>query len=118
MREYMGREQELPFDSHFLKAMIAPRIFLDSEAARDHWANPVGAWQTSMAAKEVYKFLGCEENILWHFRSGGHGQKLEDIALLVDIINHVRNGEKLSDSFYKLPFEPLPLEFDWKCPEI
>ena len=117
MKEYIGREQELPFDSHFLKAMVAPRIFFGSEGASDYWANPVGTWQTTVAAKEVYKFLGCEENILWYFRSGGHGQRVEDIVQLVNIINRVRNGEELNDKFFKLPFKPMKPEFDWCCPQ-
>ena len=116
MKDYLGREQELPFDSHFLKAMVAPRIFFDSEAASDHWANPVGAWQTSVAAREVYRLLGCEENILWSFREGGHGQREEDVLRLINIINRERRGEALADNFFTVPFEPMPLEFDWKCP--
>ena len=97
--------------------MVAPRIFFDSEGASDNWANPVGAWQTSLAAKEVYKFLGCEENLFWYFRSGGHGQRVEDLCQLVNIINHKRKGEPINDKFYRLPFEEIALEFDWECPK-
>lgn len=117
LKEYIGQEQELPFDAHFLKALIAPRVLLVGEAASDIWANPVGSWQTSEAAKEVYKLLGCEENLLWYFRNGYHYHKIFDLQQLVNVIKHVKDGEPLNDKFFKLPFKPMPLPYFWKCPE-
>ncbi len=117
LRPYIDREGELPFDSHYLKAMVAPRILFVSEAASDIWANPVGSYQTTEAAGEVFKFLGCEGNLLWYFRKGTHYHKIEDIAQLVNIINHIRNGEELSDKFFRLPFKKMEPAYDWKCPE-
>lgn len=114
---YEGREQELPFDSHFLKAMVAPRVLLVGEAASDIWANPVGSWQTSEAAREVFKFLGCENNLLWYFRTGYHHHKICDIQQLVNVIKHIQEGEPLNDHYFKLPFKPMALPYDWKCPE-
>ena len=117
LKEYIGREDELPFDSHYLKALVAPRILFVSEAASDIWANPVGSYQTTEAASEVFKFLGCEENLYWYFRSGTHYHKIEDIAQLVNIINHVRNGEALNDKFFRLPFKYIEKAYDWVCPD-
>ncbi len=117
LKEYIGREAELPFDSHYLKAMVAPRVLLVGEAASDIWANPVGSWQTSEAAKEVYKFLGCEENLLWYFRTGYHFHKICDLQQLVNVIKHVREDEPLNDKYFKLPFKPMEMPFSWKCPE-
>lgn len=114
MREYIGREDELPFDSHYLKAMVAPRVLFVSEAASDIMANPVGSWQTTMGAKEVYKFLGVEDKLLWHYRSGGHAQTVEDVTLLVNIIKHFKWDEPLSDKYFKAPFELPELAFDWR----
>lgn len=117
MREYIGREDELPFDSHHLKAMVAPRVLFVSEAASDIMANPVGTWQTSLAAGEVYKFLGCEENLIWYFRRGVHRHAIEDIEQLVNVIRHVKYGESLNDKYFKLPFTPTDLSFDWRAPK-
>ena len=116
MAEYRYREEELPFDAHYVKALIAPRVLFVSEAASDMWSNPVGSWVTTMAAKEVYKFLGAEENILWYFRKGYHYQKEEDCLQLVNIIRHIKYGEPLNDKFFKLPFEEQELIYDWRCP--
>ena len=117
MREYIGREDELPFDSHHLKAMVAPRVLFVSEAASDIMANPVGTWQTSLAAGEVYKFLGCEENLLWYFRRGGHYHEIEDIEQLCNVIRHVKYNEPLNDKYFKLPFKPTELAFNWSAPK-
>lgn len=115
MREYIGREDELPFDSHYLKAMVAPRVLFVSEAASDIMANPVGSWQTTMAALEVYKFLGAEENLLWYYRSGGHAQTVEDVTMLVNVIRHFKYGDALCDKYFKTPFDTPELAFDWRA---
>ena len=118
MREYIGRENELPFDSHYLKAMVAPRVLFVSEAANDIMANPVGSYQTTEAAREVYKFLGCEDNLFWHFRKhGGHAHTAEEFSLLANIINHIRRGDAICDKFFVLPFEPIKPAYSWKRPE-
>lgn len=116
LKEYIGREGEMPFDSHEFKAMVAPRILFVSEGAHDIWANPVGTWQTSEAAREVYKFLGCEENMYWYFREGGHNQTPEDFGQLVNIIKHVEKGEELNDKFFKRPFKDIEKAWSWKTP--
>ena len=115
MKDYIGREDELPFDSHFLKAMVAPRVLFVSEAASDIMANPVGSWQTTMGALEVYKFLGVEQNLIWHYRSGGHAQTVEDVTMLVNVIRHFKYGDALSDKHFKAPFEAPELAFDWRA---
>ena len=116
MREYIDNEEKLPFDSHYLKAMVAPRVLFVSEAASDIWANPVGSWQTTVAAKEVYKFLGKEENIVWYFRSGTHKHDIEDVSQLVNVIRNYKWGEKLNDKFFKTPFKEPEYAFDWCAP--
>ncbi|MDD4415038.1 MAG: hypothetical protein PHR14_10960, partial [Oscillospiraceae bacterium] len=117
LKEYAGREAELPFDEHELKALVAPRVLFLSEAASDIWSNPVGNWQTTLAAREVYKFLGAEDKLLWYFRSGTHHHKIEDVEMLVCVIKHFKHGEPLNDQFFKLPFTPTERIFDWKCPD-
>ena len=117
MKDYIGKEETLPFDSHYLKALVAPRILFVSEAASDIMANPVGSYQTTEAASEVFKFLNCEENLYWYFRSGTHFHHIEDITQLVNIIRHVKYGDELNDKFFKLPFEKIEKAYDWKAPE-
>lgn len=63
---------DLVFDQHALKALVAPRSLVSTEALGDMWANPTGACQTYRAAREVYRFLGAAERIGIWFRDGEH----------------------------------------------
>ena len=117
MAEYTECEEKLPFDAHFLKAMVAPRTLIVAEAASDIWTNPIGTWMTTQAAKEVYKLYGKEEALYWYFRYGYHYHKPEDIAMVVSVIKHQRDGEPLCKGFFSTPFEEPELIYKWKCPE-
>ena len=112
-KKYIDNEENLPFDTHFLKALIAPRVLFVSEAAADIWANPVGSWMTTMAANEVYKFLGVEKNLFWYFRHGTHYHKPIDIKKLANIICHIHDGDKIEDGFFETPFTPPELLYNW-----
>ena len=117
MEEYADREADLPFDAHFTKAMIAPRILLVGEAASDIWTNPIGTWMTTQAAKEVFKLYDKEENLHWYFRHGFHYHKTEDIEMLVSVIKHHRDGSPLKEGFSSTPFEEPELIYNWSCPK-
>ena len=113
MQAYTEKEGELPFDEHFLKALVAPRMLLETEAASDIWANPVGSVQTCLAAKEVYKLLGAEEQIRLYYRKGGHSHGVEDLALVVRILKQRQEGKPYEEGSFKLPFVmPEPI-YDW-----
>lgn len=115
MFDYIGRVPELPFDEHELKALVAPRILFNSEAKSDIWSGPLNAYQTNIAAREVYRFLGAEENVLWYWRDGYHDQTPEDFAMLLNLMKHRRDGTPLSDKFNNVPFDaPKPM-FDWRA---
>ncbi len=118
LKQYEDDEAALPFDSHMLKAMVAPRVLFDCQAEDDIWSGPVNAWMTDIAAREVWKLYGKEENVLWYWRKGGHAHLPEDFDMLIQVIERQRKGTPLSsEKFMKTPFEePEPI-FDWRCPE-
>lgn len=117
MGEYADRPQDLPFDCHFMKAMVAPRILFVSEAASDIWANPIGSWMTTMAAGEVYKFLEKPENLYWYYRRGYHAHAPEDFQMLLNLIKHHKEGAPLSENFFHTPFRKPELMYSWRAPE-
>ena len=86
LRDYVDREDELPFDQHFLKALLAPRALLTSEALGDLWANPSGTWLTHSAAREVYHLLNADERIVITFREDGHNYGPTDWRNFLDIM--------------------------------
>ncbi|MBP5273750.1 MAG: hypothetical protein ILO36_02280, partial [Abditibacteriota bacterium] len=111
MEKYKDDETLLPFDCHFLKAMIAPRTAFYSEAAADFWANPVGAYQTTRATEEVYRLLGAEEELLWYYRPGTHGHTVGDLEMLCEIILHKKDpSHPLPAGLFEAPFDiPEPI---------
>lgn len=100
LREYVGCESELPFDQHALKAAVAPRPLLSTEARGDTWASPRGTRLTHEAAREVYRFLGAEDRIGIWYRDGGHAHTLEDWMALLDFADLQFYGK------------PVPRDFD------
>lgn len=119
LARYAKREEALPFDCHFLKALVAPRVLLLGEAASDMWTNPVGSWQTSMAATEVFKFLGCPENFRWYFRKGFHFHHPADGETLANLISSMAGNEPLAGSrYYRTPFKKPARIFKWRAPKM
>ena len=105
LRWFAGREDRLPFDQHFLKALVAPRPLLCTEARGDTWANPFGTRRTSIAARDVYSFLDSENKIGLTYREGQHDQKIEDWQTLLDFANWHLFGRVPSDQrrFWQTP---------------
>ena len=108
--------ERLPFDQHFLRAVIAPRPVLSTDAFGDQWANPEGTQLGWIAAQPVYDFLGAPENNLIHVRAGGHDQLAEDFdALLKSALTHFR-GAEVTTAYRTAPFPELKPLFSWTAP--
>jgi hypothetical protein len=105
--EFIGRENELPLDQHFLKAAIAPRAMLTTEAMEDLTANPPGTWLTHAAAREVYRFLGAGERIGISYRPGRHEHTLVDWQATLEFADWQFRGIRPGRSFDFCPFEDL-----------
>ena len=110
---YIGQEATLPYDMHFFKALIAPRYFLETEAFGDLWANPVGSYQSFLAAKRVFDFLGVSDHALIHYREGKHFHKPEDLSLIADLVTSVLEGKAPGKELTGSYFEGLNPIFDF-----
>lgn len=116
LKDYVGREAELPFDQHFLKALIAPRALLTCEALGDPWANPSGTRQTHLAAQEAFRFLGAEDRLGIWFRDGEHDHGWEDWLAFLDFTDAQLGRAPLTRRFDRDPFAEQPLAFAWRAP--
>ena len=86
-KQYSGREDRMPFDSHMLLALIAPRPLYVASAEDDRWADPKGEFLGAVAASDVYELLGRKglgtkqmppvnrpvgDTVRYHVRTGKH----------------------------------------------
>ena len=99
MAPYVDHEDALPFDEHFLKALVAPRILLETEATR-----------------EVYRFLGAEENLMLAYRPGYHQHAIHDLQLLINVMKVRMAGTALYEDSFRVPFPASEPIFDWRSP--
>jgi pimeloyl-ACP methyl ester carboxylesterase len=90
LRFFAGREDKLPVDQNHLMALVAPRGLMMYAAYSEHEGNCFGYEQAYRSVLNVYRFLGREENVQLHLRSGEH-----------DFIpNHVENYVDFFDSVF------------------
>lgn len=116
LRTFVGHERQLPFDSHFLKSLVAPRALLTIEALGDTWANPEGTWATHLAAREVYRFLHAEQMIMAHYRPGGHDMTRADWIILLEVADHIFRHAPRPESLSMNPFPDHQRSFLWTAP--
>jgi len=116
LAEFLGREHELPFDQHALKAAVAPRLLLTTEALGDLCANPTGTWLTHQAAGEAYRFLGVPGRIGIHYRPGEHAHLLADWEAMLDFADWHFRGTEPTRRFDVCPFSDLPRAYSWSPP--
>jgi len=106
---FVGRERAMPFDQHFLRALIAPRAVISTEALSDLWANPLGTQQMYVASQPVFSWLDVPQRNAIHFGKGGHSQTEEDWRALLDFADFVFYDRSPSRDFYSTPI-PVPGE--------
>ena len=104
LKEFVGRVDRLPFDQDSLKALVAPRALLTTEALGDLWANPEGTQVTHLAARRVFEFLGAADKIGIYFRPGSHEQNIGDWEVLLDFADRQMLGKPVARRFDKLGF--------------
>lgn len=81
--DYRSREDEMPFDQHYLAACIAPRKLLIGSATEDAWADPISELLCCLAASEAFPHGFVYEDRL---------PEAGDCFLKGDIGYHLRKG--------------------------
>lgn len=114
--QFIGHEDQLPFDQHELKALVAPRALLTTDSLDDIWANGPGTQASFLASREVFKFLGVPEKTGMHFRHGPHAQNEEDWQALLEFADWQLRNHQPAQKFDVLPFPDEPKAFSWNAP--
>ena len=116
MRAYIGKEETLPHDSHFLKALIAPRYYLETNGYADIWANPRGSYLSLLAAREVFRLLGAEGRCLAFTHEGGHRHTPADFSAILDMMEAAIGNTPLPEALTRAPYDDMEPLHDWKTP--
>lgn len=85
-KKYNDREDEMPFDSHFLMSLIAPRGLYVASAEGDRWSDPKGEFLGTANASPVWGLFG-KKGIGTMEMPGLH----EPVG--IDVRYHVRAGK-------------------------
>jgi len=116
--QFADKEDRLPFDAHFAKAVIAPRALVNCHARQDYWANPYGTELTHRAAEVVFEWLDAGDHIGLHWRDGKHAQNKEDWTALLDFADKHFFDKKTNRRFDNWNYPDAELPFDWKAPDV
>ncbi|TRX62031.1 hypothetical protein FNH22_01520 [Fulvivirga sp. M361] len=108
LKDHIGKA---PFDSHFAKALIAPRALLNTHARHDFWANPYGTYLTYLRSQKPFELYGLTEHNAMHWRDGGHAQDKEDWMALFDYCDWVFYQKPTNRKFRENPY-PGIYQFD------
>lgn len=104
-RDYVNKEEEMPFDQHFLVSAIAPRRVSLGAAILDEWADPDSQYLSACAASKVWEMLGekgfehpdrlprVEEyfeggKLCYHLRDGAHFYSRTDWLVYLDMMDN------------------------------
>jgi hypothetical protein len=86
-KKYSAREDEMPFDSHMLLSLIAPRGLYVASAQEDRWSDPRGEFLGAANASPVWALFGKKgigtmempglyqpvgDHVRYHIRAGKH----------------------------------------------
>lgn len=88
LRDFAHQEDRLPFDQHFMRALVAPRAIVSMDGLEDFWANPAGTKLMWTAAQPVFDLLGASDRNVLYFRPGGHDTTDGDWTILLDYCDH------------------------------
>lgn len=104
--KWAGKEVSLPFDQHWLLALVAPRLLCVASASEDAGAGPEGEYWAARLASPAWEIQGIrglvttgfpaageaqqEGHISYHLRKGGHDFVGQDWDRFLDFAD--RNG--------------------------
>jgi hypothetical protein len=97
---FSDKVNQLPFDAHFLVALMAPRLLLLQTGSTDYWSDPKGEFLSAIAAAPVYKLFGetgpttnempaagdtslLMNNLGYYMHEGGHTVLPQDWTLFI-----------------------------------
>jgi len=105
--QFLGQVNKLPFDQHWLIALVAPRPFISLEGIDDQFCNGNAFKESYLAAKPVYELLGVPDRLGFNFRPGTHSLAPLDWQAALDFADQQLRGMSVKRAFNQLPPQEL-----------
>jgi hypothetical protein len=103
--EFSGQTDKLPFDQHWLIALVAPRCFIAADGLDDNATNGKALEKAWIAAKPIYSLLGVPDNLGINYRPGKHMLAAEDWQAILDFADLHLRGLDVKCRFDQIPPE-------------
>jgi hypothetical protein len=103
LHEFAGQVEKLPFDQHWLMALIAPRLCIAADGLDDKATNVNALVQSYLAARPAYEFLGVPEHLGINLRPGPHRLAPEDWTAVLDFSDKYLRKMDIKRRFDQLP---------------
>ena len=82
--KWAGKDMIVPFDQHWLLALMAPRLVAVGSGSDDPGAGPEGERLSTEFAKPAWDLYGVTNGVSYHVRDGGHAFRLYDWEKFMD----------------------------------
>ncbi len=89
LKQFIGREHEMPVDQNLLMAMVAPRGLLLASAYSEGQGAPFGFEQAYRSVRKVYEWMGQPGRVGLSLRAGEHATTAGDIENYIDFFDLV-----------------------------
>jgi hypothetical protein len=101
--QFSGQIDKLPFDQHWLIALVAPRPLISLEGIDDQFCNGNAFKESYLAAKPVYELLVAQNKLGFNFRPGTHMLSPLDWQAAMDFADQQLRGMDVKRVFNQFP---------------
>jgi hypothetical protein len=103
LHQFWGQPDKLPFDEHWLIALVAPRPLICLEGDHDQNVNQNGVYQSILAARPAYAFLHASDKLGVSWADRPHGMVQGDWDALLAFADKGLMGKQVDRTFDKYP---------------
>ena len=103
LHQFWGQPDKLPFDEHWLIALVAPRPLICLEGDHDQNVNQNGVYQSIVAARPAYVFLHAPDRLGVSWADRPHGMVQGDWDALLSFADKFLLGKPVNRSFDRYP---------------
>ncbi len=103
LRFFVGREHKIPFDVHYLSALVAPRGLLYSINPTQKGTNPWALDRHYLATHPLYKAYNKSDHFSIHHRSEQEALSTVDMQSYIDFLDYIFGGKDIFIKSKRIP---------------